>query len=398
MRAVYGGAYRRDRTRRLASFGVCWLATIGLLSAASRPLRGRLEPLLQLVPFLVSFALLLIARGLRRGHHLAWLAAMALLLVSVVLNVAKGIDVEEAILATGCAVWLALHRDAFPVWTSRAHARRSLVMAVGGAGVTFAVAIGLSMTIAAAHRSNIEATPHSIAERIGADEVFPLKAGGNFGTAVLVALGLGMVGSTLWVMFSPRELSPLDNAAHHGDRERCRALVQHYDGGTLDYFALRDDKRWFFTGSSVVAYAVRAGVCLVSPDPIGPVQQREATWSAFMAYAEKFGWSVTVLGAAPAWLAIYQHSGLRAMYLGDEAVVDCAAFTLEGRAMRNLRQAYHRVQRAGFTVTFHDLAAADPDLMGQLVELSKLSRRGQVERGFSMTLSRLFDPKTPACC
>ena len=31
--------------------------------------------------------------------------------------------------------------------------------------------------------------------------------------------------------------------------------------------------------------------------------------------------------------------------------------------------------------------------MGQLVELSIISRRGEVERGFSMTLSRLFDPE-----
>jgi lysyl-tRNA synthetase class 2 len=396
--------YRRDRSRRIAAYGVAVLGTIGLLSAASRPLRGRLEGLLQVVPFFVpstaavtlvfvSFALLLTARGLRRGHHLAWLAAMALLLASVALHVAKGIDVEEAVLATAGAVWLAMHRDAFPVWTSRARATRTLVLAVGGAVVILVVAIGLSATIGREHRSDVEASPHSIAERIGADGIFPLNFGGHFGTAVMVALGLGLVASTLWVLFSPREFSPLDNATHHAERERARALVEQYGGGTLDYFALRDDKQWFFRGSSVVAYAVRAGVCLVSPDPIGPVGDREATWAAFMRYVEESGWSVTVLGAASDWLAVYEGSGLRSVYLGDEAVVDCAAFTLEGREMRSLRQAQHRVQRAGYTVTFHDPAALDADLSGRLVELSIRSRRGEVERGFSMTLSRLFDPE-----
>lgn len=107
--------YRRDRSRRVAAFGVAALGLIGLLSAASRPLRGRLEGLLQVVPFFVprtaavtlvfvSFALLLTARGLRRGQHVTWLAAIALLLVSVVLHVVKGIDVEEAVLATAGAV------------------------------------------------------------------------------------------------------------------------------------------------------------------------------------------------------------------------------------------------------------------------------------------------------
>jgi len=265
---------RRDSSRRIAAYGVAALGTIGLLSAASRPLRGRLEGLLQVVPFFVpstaavtlvfvSFALLLTARGLRRGHHLAWLAAIALLLASVALHVAKGIDVEEAVLATAGAVWLAMHRDAFPVWASRARATRTLVLAVSGAVAIFVVAIGLSATIGRGHRSDVEASPHSIAERIGADEIFPLNFGGHFGTTVMVALGLGLVASTLWALFSPREFSPLDNAAHHAGRERARALVEQYGGGTLDYFALRDDKQWFFTGSSVVAYAVRAGVCLV---------------------------------------------------------------------------------------------------------------------------------------
>ena len=375
-----------------------------MLSAASRPMRGRLEGLLQVVPFLVprtaavtlvfvSFALLLTARGLRRGHEVAWLAAIVLLVISVALHVAKGIDVEEATLASAGAMWLAGHRDAFPVRASRAAANRTLILGVGGVVVTLAVAIGLSVTVGRGHRLDVESTPHSIAERLGADEIFPLNFGGHFGTAVLIALGMGLVGATLWVLFSPRALEPLDNAAHHAGRERARELVHRYGGGTLDYFALRDDKQWFFAGSSVVAYTVRVGVCLVSPDPIGPAEEREATWAAFMTYAEVSGWSVTVLGAGPDWLPVYELSGLRAVYLGDEAVVDCAGFTLDGGAMKSLRQAYHRVQRAGYAVTFHDPSVLGGELSRQLVELAVRSRRGEVERGFSMTLSRLFDPQ-----
>jgi lysyl-tRNA synthetase class 2 len=72
-------------------------------------------------------------------------------------------------------------------------------------------------------------------------------------------------------------------------------------------------------------------------------------------------------------------------------VVDCAGFTLEGGSMKSLRQAYHRVQRAGYSVTFHDPAILDVGLRRQLEELSFISRQGEAERGFSMTLSRLFD-------
>ena len=395
--------YRRDRSRRIAALGVFALGLVGLLSVASRPLRGRLVDLLQVVPFVVprtaaltlvfvSFALLLTARGLRRGHHVAWLAAIVLLSVSVVLHVAKGIDLEEAALAALGAGWLAAHRDAFPVWASRVAATRTLVLAVAGAAVTFAVAVGLSATVGRSQHTDV-GSPSTIAERLGTDEVFPLHFGAHFGPALLVAMGLGLVGSTLWLLFSPRVFAPLDDAAHHSARERARALVRRHGGGSLDYFALRDDKQWFFVGDSVVAYAVRSGVCLVSPDPIGPPAERAQTWAEFMSYAEESGWSVTVLGAAPDWLPVYERSGLRSVYLGDEAVVDCAGFTLQGGAMKSLRQAYNRVLRAGYTVTFHDPATLDAGLRRQLAELAVLSRRGEVERGFSMTLSRLFDPQ-----
>ncbi|HEY8719891.1 bifunctional lysylphosphatidylglycerol flippase/synthetase MprF [Pengzhenrongella sp.] len=396
--------YRRDRSRKVAAYGVAALGIIGLLSAASRPLRGRLDDLLQVVPFLVphtaavtlvfvSFALLLTARGLRRGHHLAWFAAIVLLAISMVLHVVKGIDVEEAVLASVGATYLATHRDAFPVWATRASARRALTLGIGGGLATLVVAIALSATVGRAHRPPPDVPPHTIAEHLGADYILPLNFGGRFGTSVLIALSLGLIASTLWVLFSPRGPAPLTGAAHHAERERARALIARYGGGTLDYFALRDDKQWFFTLNSVVAHAVRGGVCLVSPDPIGPVGEREDVWSSFMAYAEESGWSVTVLGAAADWLPIYEPCGLRAVYLGDEAVVDSTAFSLEGRAMRGLRQAYNRLQRAGFTVSFHDPATLDPTLAQQLLELAALGRRGDTERGFSMTLSRLFDPE-----
>ena len=367
-------------------------------------MRGRLEDLLQIVPFVVprtaavtlvfaSFALLLTARGLRHGHRLAWLAATSLLAVSVVLHVVKGIDVEEAVLAGAGAVWLGAHHEAFRVTPSKAVARRSLRLGVIGGLITVTVAVALSVTVGRAGRAEVEGSPGSVADRFGADEIFPLRLGGHFGTAVLIALGLGLMGSTLWVLLSPRMLAPLTGAAHHRDREQARVVVNRYGGGSLDYFALRDDKQWFFTGNAVVAYTVRAGVCLVSPDPIGPDEERERTWAAFTAHAEESGWSVAVLGAAADWLPVYERSGLRAAYLGDEAVVDCGSFTLAGGAMKGLRQAANRVRRAGYTVTFHDPARIEPDLARQLRDLSVISRHGERERGFSMTLSRLFDPE-----
>src|SRR5205085_7108307 len=80
------------------------------------------------------------------------------------------------------------------------------------------------------------------------------------------------------------------------------------------------------------------------------------------------------------------------LYVGDEAVVDCSVFSLDGPRMKSLRQAYNRVQRGGYTVEFHDPTRIDKVLADELRALSLESRRGEAERGFSMTLGRVFDP------
>jgi lysylphosphatidylglycerol synthetase-like protein (DUF2156 family) len=173
---------------------------------------------------------------------------------------------------------------------------------------------------------------------------------------------------------------------------RARDIVHRHGSDTLAYFALRDDKSHFFWGDSVVAYAVYSGVCLVSPDPIGPASEHEPVWAAFHRFADDNGWSVAVLGATEEWLPVYRTSGMRELYVGDEAVVDCTRFELEGGHRKSLRQAVNRIAKYGYTAEFHDPAHLDPQLKERLLAMMGESRRGQVERGFSMTLGRVFDP------
>lgn len=394
---------RRDRTRRIAAITVGAVGAIGIVSAISRPLRGRLQMVLEVIPFhatrgaastliLASFALLLTARGLRRGGRLAWAGTLVLLVLSVALNILKGLDIEEATLALAAAVWLASTRRAFPVLPTRLAARRALILGGGGTVAAIASGVALSMAVGRAHHPRVGESARAVAERLGGDWTLPLPGAGHFVTPMLAALGIGLAGSTLWLLLSPRPGRRLSAAAHAVERERARAIVNAHGGGTLDYFALRDDKDWFFVDASVVAHSVRRGVCLVSPDPIGPDGERGEVLAAFLAHAERQGWSVAVVGASAEWLSLYEAAGMRALYMGDEAVVDCGAFTLEGPPMKSLRGAYGRVQRAGYTAEFVDPLELGDEDRAALEALTAASRRGEAERGFSMTLSRMFDP------
>jgi lysylphosphatidylglycerol synthetase-like protein (DUF2156 family) len=169
--------------------------------------------------------------------------------------------------------------------------------------------------------------------------------------------------------------------------------VRRHGTSTLDYFALRSDKRWFFHRDSLVAYAVYGGVCLISPDPIGPRNEREQVWEAFRRFADSHGWVTSVMGAGEDWLSIYRDSGMHNIYLGDEAVVKVQPFSLSGRGMKGLRQANNRIAKYGYTVTFHDPSRLDKALSQELTALMSMSRQGEHERGFSMMLGRIFDPR-----
>ena len=182
-------------------------------------------------------------------------------------------------------------------------------------------------------------------------------------------------------------------SARRGAEIRARDIVRRHGTGTLDYFALRSDKQWFFHRDSLVAYAIYGGICLVSPDPIGPQAEREQAWGAFRRYCDRRGWGLAVMAAAEEWLPIYREHGMRHVYLGDEAVVDVQRFSLGGGHMKGLRQAVNRVERYGYTAKFLDPTKVGPEVGRSLVELMSRNRRGDQERGFSMMLGRMFDPR-----
>jgi lysylphosphatidylglycerol synthetase-like protein (DUF2156 family) len=98
------------------------------------------------------------------------------------------------------------------------------------------------------------------------------------------------------------------------------------------------------------------------------------------------------MGASEAWLPVYREAGMHDLYAGDEAVVDVTRFSLEGGRHKGLRQAVNRIAKYGYTIAFHDPARIDPELRRKLSDVMTRSRRGDVERGFSMTLGRIFDP------
>ncbi|MDQ0939192.1 bifunctional lysylphosphatidylglycerol synthetase/lysine--tRNA ligase LysX [Streptomyces sp. V1I1] len=190
-------------------------------------------------------------------------------------------------------------------------------------------------------------------------------------------------------------------AALHGDEEpRIRALLGAYGSqDSLGYFATRRDKAVVFSpnGKGAVTYRVEAGVCLASGDPVGDRAAWTPAIEAWLDVARRYAWAPAVMGASEEGAKVFARSGLGAIQLGDEAILQVGRFDLNGRDMRVTRQAVNRVQRTGATTRIRRHSALSDEEMQRIVDKADAWRDTETERGFSMALDRLGDPADGDC-
>jgi lysyl-tRNA synthetase class 2 len=375
----------------------------GLLNLGSALLpaeRQRLDLLHRLVPGVLSrgatvvtaaagIGLLLLAGGLRRRRRTAWLAAVILLGGSALLHLLKGLDFEEAVVLAFVAGLLAGQGSRF---TARAGPRESRAAAVMGLAV-----IGIT---GAYGTLGLLANGRDVAEDLGVarvvGEVSRMAVGlgssltltGRFGrffpTSVAAVFWLGVL------VVAARALAPA--LVRWRADPGLRAAVAGADD-SLAYFALRDDRATVRAAHTLVSYRPVGTVALAVGDPLGPYQEWPEAVRTFLAEAAAQGRVAAVLGCAEQAAKVWAAAGLTTLYLGDEAVLDLDRFSLEGRAVRIARQSWNRARRAGFTALACHSGDLDPGSVSALRELSRRWRGETAERGFSMALGRLFDPR-----
>ena len=111
---------------RVLGLAVAAVGAVSVVSALTPELPVRIELVEDLVdPVVVHLAggttallgvvLMLLGRGLAQRRRSAYIAAVAFLVVSAVLHLVKGLDVEEAVLAIGVVLLLVRARDRFTV-------------------------------------------------------------------------------------------------------------------------------------------------------------------------------------------------------------------------------------------------------------------------------------------
>jgi lysyl-tRNA synthetase, class II len=356
-----------------------------------------------------AFALFL-AVTMRRRKRAAWIlnlilcglffAALALSMVWPEIHRHAQNWVSLA-LTTLFLVALVVGRREFRAKGDRANPWQAALVAVAGLVVTALVGTGLvALTNSRPSAGFADSFGYALVRLVSlapSDAGFVTVSTPGWVDVVINALSTLLFLLVLFVAFrSPRGAELLCAR----DEERLRGLLGKYgDRDSLGYFALRRDKSviWSPSRKSAIAYRVLGGVSLASGDPIGDPEAWPGAIDAWLAEARQHAWVPAVMGASEEAGTVYARHGMDALELGDEAIVETADFTLDGRAMRTVRQAYNRVARSGCTVRIRRHAAIAAREMDAVVERADHWRDGGTERGFSMALGRLGDPADGDC-
>lgn len=373
------------------------MGLVNLVSAATPALKERMALLEAVVPLqvragtrlataLAGFALFLLAAGIWRGKRTAWVITLATLVVSTIGHLTKGIDFEEASLALLLLVGLLIFRRRFQARSDAPTIERGLrtlgialafTLAYGTAGFFlldqhFSINFNLWQAILQSLRMFTEFSDPGL--------IATTRFGHYFADSVYI-IGAATIGYALLALLAP---VLLHFTAERGEHDRAAEIVTRYGRTVLARFCLFADKHYFFSaGGSVIAYAYSNRTAVALGDPIGPAEDSLAAVQAFQAFCFGNDWLPSFYQTLPDYLAAYRAAGLKALKIGEEAVVDLATFTLKGGEMKSLRTAASKLERLGYTCRLsqppHEAA-----LLDSLQAISDTWLAGRKEMKFSL--------------
>jgi lysyl-tRNA synthetase, class II len=366
--AVFDGAWRDDLLFQLRP-----LSSIPVFHALAVP---------------TAAALALSSLYLHRRRRAAWALATTGFAAVAVLDLIRG-DVGEAAVSFGAALVLGWGRSAFHVRTDPARLRALVwrLPAVLGAWLT-----GAFVVLWLAAPSDTDAG--LLAANTGRLLLWRAGTIGYYDEAgaippLVKGLGLVILLVAAYVVFR-RPAAPRRPPSPEL-RRAAGALVRAHGSDTLAFFKLRRDTHYLFDADrrAFFAYRVEAGTMVISGDPVGPDDALPGLVRDGCALAERCGLKVGVVGASVRTLPLFADAGLRALYVGDEAIVETTGFSLDGRPIRKVRQSVSRLQKAGYRVTLEESRSLGESARAELERLAAEWRQGAPERGFSMALDSL---------
>jgi phosphatidylglycerol lysyltransferase len=348
---------------RFAAFLTLLMGVTNLLSSLTPAFRDRLLKLRELLPLgisngsrlataLAGFALILLAFQLFRRKQIAWYFTEGFLLLTALAHIFKGLDFEETLFALLLALWLYIIRFQFHA-RSDAYSIRQGLIALGAATVFTLLYGTVGFALFAHHfRTHFnlwQALQQTLVMFISF--VNPgLTPASNFGRYFIDSIYLIAIVTFAFAIYMLIRPVLVRQPASPVDREIARQAIHAHGKTILAPFALLPDKAYAFSKKgSVIDYVVQGRIALALGDPIGPNKDLSKAIHDYKNLCGQNDWLPAFVDVPPAHLSNFAKQGFHSLAIGHEAIVNLETFTLEGSRNKELRYAFNKFTKLGYS-------------------------------------------------
>ncbi len=382
--------------RIIPAFLLLSLGIINIISVLTPAISERVHWLTDFLPMdailvsnyfvlVLGLFLLVTASFMLKGLKIAWWFAFFLTFVSMIGNLTKAVDYEEAIAAFFVLTVLVLTKKDYYVknnprlrtvgiQTAILSMLAVLLYSVIGFYYLdknhFNIDFSLSQSIKYALQNYF---------LVGSSDLIPAD---NFANKFILSINISgflTLGFLIYTLIRPYFLKIYPSSA---ELEHPRELVRQYGNSSLDYFKTYHDKMIFNPEelNAFIAFRPAGNFAVVLGTPVAQDEnQMKQCIKLFDRFCFNNGLKSFYYRVSESDLNLYNHLKKKSMFLGQEGIVDLSVFTLEGGARKSIRNALSKVKERGYTSLVHHPPIKD----GLLQKIKSVSDEWLEETGRS---------------
>ena len=320
---------------------------------------------------LMGFALIVLARGLHQRLNGAWHLSMWLLGLSVVTLMAKHLEIEVAVICFLLLGVTYLNRSYFN--------RQSNLMRLRLNSQTLVL---LSVFLISLFWVGMYVYRH---EAYSPDLWWNVS--GDGGARFLRSYAMLAILTVAYALFSLiRFKKPLPSLPTQIELTQAEQVARQ-SAYSVANLSLLGDKQLLFSNSknSFIMYQTQGRSWIVMSDPIGDESEFGVLIERFIELCQNFGGTCVFYEVSNRYRHLFNKNGIQLLKIGEEAIVDLDAFSLQGSKNSKFRQVVSRGTKDG--LSFEVIPKNEiPALIDNLKRVSDLwlADKAVAEKGFSL--------------
>lgn len=297
--------------------------------------------------------LLVTAAFMLKGLRMAWYFAMALCLLSLVGNLTKAIDYEEAVFSLVVIVGLVASRKEYYVkHNSKLRYIGIQTTLLSVAAVILYGVIGFYFLDARHFNvdfSLLESIKYTLENfvLIESADLIPMD---SFAKGFLYSINISGFLSMAFLFYTLIRPYIMKDSTDEEEYEWAKTQLEKYGNSAMDYFKTYHDKLIYRHPEmeGFVSYRVSGNFAVVLESPVTAAENLQAFIRAFDKYCFESGLKSFYYRVPEEALDTFLACGKKRLYLGQEGVVDLRTFTLDGGNRKSIRNALKKVAEKGF--------------------------------------------------